>query len=110
MYLDDQARAAMSDVVAVPEFVASAASDLAGIGSAVTAANAAAAAPTSGLAAAAADGSGGAELFTNGFLAVPSNGGNGGNALLFAPGSGGLGSSPGTNGLPGTAFFGFLTL
>ncbi len=45
----------MSYVVAVPEFVASAASDLAGIGSAVSAAHAAAAAPTTGVVAAASD-------------------------------------------------------
>ncbi len=45
----------MAYVVAVPEMFASAASDLAGIGSAVTAAHAAAAAPTSGVLAAAAD-------------------------------------------------------
>src|SRR6516225_11878025 len=45
----------MSYVVAVPEFVASAASDLSNIGSAVTAAHAAAAAPTTGVMAAAGD-------------------------------------------------------
>ena len=45
----------MSYVVAVPEIVASAASDLSNIGSAVTAAHAAAAAPTTGVMAAAGD-------------------------------------------------------
>ncbi|WP_156767317.1 PE family protein, partial [Mycobacterium sp. E796] len=45
----------MSYVVAVPEFLASAASDLSRIGTAVTAANAAAAAPTTGVLAAGAD-------------------------------------------------------
>jgi len=45
----------MSYVVAVPEFVAFAASDLAGIRSAVNAAHAAAAAPTTGVVAAAGD-------------------------------------------------------
>jgi hypothetical protein len=48
--------------------------------------------------------------FVQGALALPSNGGNGGNALLFAPGAGGLGRFGGTSGIPGTAFFGFLTL
>ena len=45
----------MSYVVAVPEFVASAASDLAGIGSGLSAAHAAAAAPTTTVVAAAGD-------------------------------------------------------
>src|SRR5258707_11731909 len=45
----------MSFVAAVPEAVAAAASDLAGIGSALTAANAAAALPTTGIVAAAED-------------------------------------------------------
>ena len=45
----------MSYVVAVPELVASAASDLAGIGSGLTAAHAAAAAPTTAVVAAAGD-------------------------------------------------------
>ena len=45
----------MSFVIAVPEAVAAAAGDLAGIGSALTAANAAAAAPTKGIVAAAED-------------------------------------------------------
>ena len=45
----------MSYVLAVPDFVASAASDLAGIGSALTAAHAAAAAPTTGVVAAGTD-------------------------------------------------------
>jgi hypothetical protein len=45
----------MSFVVAVPEFVASAASDLASIGSGLTAAHAVAAGPTTGVVAAAGD-------------------------------------------------------
>jgi PE family len=45
----------MSYVLAVPEMLASAATDLEGIGSALSAANAAAAPPTTGLVAAAAD-------------------------------------------------------
>ena len=45
----------MSYVVAVPEFVASAASDLAGVGSALSAARVVSAAPTTGVLAAGAD-------------------------------------------------------
>jgi hypothetical protein len=45
----------MSFVIAAPEFVATAASDLSNIGSTISAANAAAAAPTSGVLAAGAD-------------------------------------------------------
>ena len=45
----------MSFVIAVPEFVASAATDLSNIGSTLTAANAVAAAPTTGVLAAAED-------------------------------------------------------
>jgi hypothetical protein len=45
----------MSFVLAAPEMLASAASDVAGIGSSLSAANAAAAAPTTGVVAAAGD-------------------------------------------------------
>ncbi|HYQ35487.1 MAG TPA: PE family protein, partial [Mycobacterium sp.] len=56
----------MSYLVAAPEFLASAASDLSGIGSALTAAHAAAAAPTTGILAAGEDevSAGIAELFS----------------------------------------------
>jgi PE family len=53
--VDDVAGVAMSFVVAVPEFVSSAASDLSNIGSGLSAAHAAAAGPTTAVMAAAGD-------------------------------------------------------
>src|ERR1700757_3146300 len=57
--VDNLSGVAMSYVVAVPEFVASAASDLSNISSGLTAAHALAAAPTTAVVAAAGDGLGG---------------------------------------------------
>jgi PE family protein len=90
----------MSWVVAAPEYVSAAASDLANIGSAISSANAAALVPTSGvLAAGAAGGTGGLLIGTGG------NGGGGGISREFGTTEafdGGFGGTGGNAGLFGT--------
>jgi hypothetical protein len=113
----------MSYLVVVPEFVASAATDLSRVGSALSAARAAAAAPTTGVLAAGADevSAAVASLFS-GFghttggaggqgLATGGNAGSGGKALI---GFGGNAGNPGIDagamapGMPGIAGNGLL--